>query len=828
MAFGLTTTSSTYTVDTGGGVVFSVLRQGTSSTIHSGDLTSFKLNGAEFAAPFSAPGPQRYSHFESGLSNSAVVTASVDPAGNWIKVSCDDTTATVGTGATGVIQYYATKKNDPVIYMATYAPEMLVSSTRFITYLAWNKFPNHPDQSDTSAISGTAQTAIESSDVYKDPVTGYTHSKYYAENRLVGHVYHGATGPGAGAFMFIGSRERGSGGPFWKDIDFQSTGAAVELYNIPFSGHSQTEAFRPGLHGPYALVLTNGSQPTVTPNYSFLDDVGLTGIVPASGRGTLTGTASNVPAGHEVTVALSSNAAQYWGTPDAGGHYTIQGIIPGTYTETLYQDELAVGTQTVTINAGATTAMNIVDTYYLPPAIWRIGTWDGTPKGFLNADKIADMHPSDPRLSPWADASGLTNFAVGTSADSDWPMAEWKYEPSAGPVTDIQNRITFNLTSTQASTPLTLRIGITRLDHGRPSVNINGTALAVPALTTQPDTRGLTLGSWRGNNSTFTFNLSTSQVHAGTNTIDIYCASGSGSGGNYLSPWHIYDAIDLVTTSSLTNAPRVASITVTPANPNVAENAQQTFIATARDQFGQITPANIAWSATRGVIDGTGVYTAPATPGPATITATSGSVSGNTSVNVFDNTPIQITASGFDYQTGQAVTFTFSKDVGPSIAAGDLLLENLTNGTTIRPSSIGVNYSPTTVSFSATTILPDGNYRATLSANSVQDSFGNHLAADAVVNFFILAGDANHDAAVDVSDLGILATNWQSTGMTFGQGDFNYDGVIDVTDLGILATNWQKNMPAPAAPSLQSAATVTPPRHKVHDSELVKAAALID
>src|SRR3954464_3615875 len=97
MAFGLTTTSSTYTVDTGGGVVFSVLRQGTSSTIHSGDLNSFKLNGAEFAAPFASPGPQRYSHFESGLSNSAVVTASVDPAGNWIKISCDDTTATVGT-----------------------------------------------------------------------------------------------------------------------------------------------------------------------------------------------------------------------------------------------------------------------------------------------------------------------------------------------------------------------------------------------------------------------------------------------------------------------------------------------------------------------------------------------------------------------------------------------------------------------------------------------------------------------------------------------------------------------------------------------------------
>jgi hypothetical protein len=49
-----------------------------------------------------------------------------------------------------------------------------------------------------------------------------------------------------------------------------------------------------------------------------------------------------------------------------------------------------------------------------------------------------------------------------------------------------------------------------------------------------------------------------------------------------------------------------------------------------------------------------------------------------------------------------------------------------------------------------------------------------------------------------VSDLGILATNWQGTGKTFLQGDFNYDGVVDVTDLGILATNWQKSLPVAA------------------------------
>lgn len=53
-----------------------------------------------------------------------------------------------------------------------------------------------------------------------------------------------------------------------------------------------------------------------------------------------------------------------------------------------------------------------------------------------------------------------------------------------------------------------------------------------------------------------------------------------------------------------------------------------------------------------------------------------------------------------------------------------------------------------------------------------------------------LPGDANLDSKVDVTDLGVLATNWQLPG-TWTGGDFNFDGVVDVTDLGMLATNWQ-------------------------------------
>ena len=84
------------------------------------------------------------------------------------------------------------------------------------------------------------------------------------------------------------------------------------------------------------------------------------------------------------------------------------------------------------------------------------------------------------------------------------------------------------------------------------------------------------------------------------------------------------------------------------------------------------------------------------------------------------------------------------------------------------------------------------------------------------------AGDANNDGAVDVIDLGVLATNYDKTGLAtsatdpFGAGswklaDFNNDGNVDVIDLGVLATNYDwAGAPATAAvPEPGSAAMLT-------------------
>lgn len=55
----------------------------------------------------------------------------------------------------------------------------------------------------------------------------------------------------------------------------------------------------------------------------------------------------------------------------------------------------------------------------------------------------------------------------------------------------------------------------------------------------------------------------------------------------------------------------------------------------------------------------------------------------------------------------------------------------------------------------------------------------------------IIDGDANFDGKVDVSDLGILATNYGNlSGQKWSTGDFTFDGGVDVSDLGVLATDY--------------------------------------
>lgn len=528
-----------FVVSTGSGVVFEVSRK-------NGDLLSIKYKNRECQAPHELT--QRFSHYASGMSNESVVTSDTDPAGEWAKVSVED-------AKLGLTHYYIVRRGENNIYMATHAMTCPPpGEMRYIVYLDRKVFTKVPTPSDISL----GDSVVEGKDVFRNSKTGTTYSKFYNASPIIDGGVHGVSGPGIGCYFDLGNRETSSGGPFFRDIENQS-GSAAEFYNYMFSGHTQTEAFRPGLKGPYALQFTDGSAPK-SPDYAFIEKLGLKGYVAAGKRGGIAGKVSGGQPDHRMTVALASPAAQYWASPDKNGQYRIDGVLPGAYTQILYDRELAVASKKITVDIAKTATSDITASLVIPPAIFRIGTWDGTPAEFLNADKIHDHHPSDVIMKPFVDGT----FIVGKSKDVDWPLGIWRGVNS-------NQRITFTLTPEQAKTPLTLRIGITwAFSGGRPFIDVNAGGPGawnskLPPQSEQPQqSRGITRGTYRGNNDTFLFDLPASALRAGENTIDVHVNSGNKSTPGFLAPHVTFDAIDLVTTADARRA--AASVPKTKAD----------------------------------------------------------------------------------------------------------------------------------------------------------------------------------------------------------------------------------------------------------------------
>jgi rhamnogalacturonan endolyase len=531
-AFGLTTNTGDYTIDTGAGLVFKVLRTATSQA-GVGDISSLVYNGVELQ------GQTKGSHIASGFSGlytgvTAVSVSATQPDTDTIKV-------TVTTG--NLTHYYMARRNVSHIYMGTnITAEPSVGEFRWITRMKSSILTGVPAESN---LNGTT-TTVESTDVFGF-ANGETRSKYYGNQRTLDYTLRGITGSGVGVYMVYDNREGASGGPFFRDIQNQSsstTSGDTELYNYMNSGHNQTEAYRMGFHGPYALLFTGGSTPAI-PDMSWVANMGLTGYVAASGRGGVTVAGmTGLDSSYPYTVAFSNSTAQYWGAANASsGQMTKTGMKPGTYTMTVYKNELAVDSRSVTVSAGSTTNVSsfaVTGDPAAKTALWRIGKWDGSPKEFLNGDKVNAMHPSDTRMAYWTPA----DYIVGTSsAATGFPAYQWKGVNGAV-------NVRFNLTAAQvvASSTYQLRVGITAAySNARPQVTVNGWTSAVPTASTQPDSRSLTIGTYRGNNAMFTFAVPVANLVVGQNILTLAPASGS-SGTTYLSPGYAFDAVDLIKT----------------------------------------------------------------------------------------------------------------------------------------------------------------------------------------------------------------------------------------------------------------------------------------
>ncbi|MER6081233.1 rhamnogalacturonan lyase B N-terminal domain-containing protein [Streptomyces sp. NPDC001833] len=519
--FGWSDDGSNYVVDTGASLVFKVSKT-------NGDLTSLVYKGTEYQGYGG-----KNSHVESGLGTSTVTIAQ---SGSTILVSV----------AYGTLKhYYAARSGENNVYLWTNKADSSVTATRYIVRVKAGLFLNDEPDSYTYA-----PTVIESADIFEKS-DGQTRAKHYSKLRVMDYDCIGWTTGSVGLWIVRSNHEKASGGPFYRSLLRHQSADGGGLYEILYYGENQTESERYGLQGPYVIAFTDGGAPSSslypgTLTTSWADSLGISGYVAAGGRGRVAGVGiSGRDTAYAYTVGLANSAAQYWGSArSSDGWFSIAGVLPGTYTLTVFKGELAVYTGSVSVSPGSATTLN---TIAIPSsndpsnasAIWRINNWDGTPGGFKNADLMTYMHPSDVRAASWTG-----NVVIGSGTEtSSFPCYLWK---------DVNSGIVvyFRLTAAQAAAAHTLRIGVTTAyANGRPQVVVNDTwTSAVPSPPTQPSTRSLTVGSYRGNNYTFTYSVPASAWLTDTgayNTLKIYVASGSGT-TSFLSAGTSIDAIDLL------------------------------------------------------------------------------------------------------------------------------------------------------------------------------------------------------------------------------------------------------------------------------------------
>jgi hypothetical protein len=144
---------------------------------------------------------------------------------------------------------------------------------------------------------------------------------------------------------------------------------------------------------------------------------------------------------------------------------------------------------------------------------------------------------------------------------------------------------------------------------------------------------------------------------------------------------------------------------------------------------------------------------------------------------------------------------TFDTDLHNGISGSDLSLYNVSTDTFIDAITVAFSNANKTAEFrfptsigqsGAAGVLPDGYYRAVISAEDVPG-----LAGDFVQDFSMLRGDADGNGVVNGDDYDRIwaGFNQQLTGYT--NGDFNYSGTINMDDYAIIDNAWGTQVPRP-------------------------------
>jgi hypothetical protein len=187
-------------------------------------------------------------------------------------------------------------------------------------------------------------------------------------------------------------------------------------------------------------------------------------------------------------------------------------------------------------------------------------------------------------------------------------------------------------------------------------------------------------------------------------------------------------------------------------------------------------------------------------------------------LHVFNEGNVRVTSGGNKVLYTQALTIDATGKL--DLTNEDMIVDYLPG-----PSPLATIRGDLTTGYAAGAWTGNGINSATAAANAAKTTAlgyaessnvlgggggvfsGIAVDATAVLVKYTWYGDADLTGAVDVADLGRLASNWQLSPRDWSAGNFDYDAIrlVDVNDLGLLATNWQAGVGSPLAPSIASA-----------------------
>jgi glutamyl endopeptidase len=164
----------------------------------------------------------------------------------------------------------------------------------------------------------------------------------------------------------------------------------------------------------------------------------------------------------------------------------------------------------------------------------------------------------------------------------------------------------------------------------------------------------------------------------------------------------------------------------------------------------------------------------------------------------------ELSSAAFFKDVAQQIDLDFDGIIDTSaVAAGDLVLSNLSTGATFDASGLDFAAGPRGMTWAVPaggTLLSNGLWQATLPGSSIVSAGGVAAQAPVSFQFGVLNGDADGSGTVNLADFGVLRSNFGRTGfLSAGEGDFNFDGRVDLADFGLLRGSFGQTVATPGS-----------------------------